>query len=1104
MVASLLVGLSHPAVADPDPGPSPAPVVDEGANALAKARETGQPVEILSQRSEIQQVFAEPDGNQRLVVSARPTRVKKGSTWVDAESELVVRKDGSLGPKAATLDLAFSGGGSGPMVRIVKDGASLSYTWPAPLPTPSIEGNKATYAEVIPGIDLVLSADVEGFSQVLVVKSAQAASRPELAELRVATEVGGGTLNLDKTGNLTLVATDGTVAFHGNAPQMWDSSGSGEESGDRLAGPRTGDAIGEMTARLDGGTLVLTPDQEFLRTPGLTFPLYVDPPMHGASRLAFAYVSKHFSTTKYYGTTDVAKVGYYNDPTVPSGPTVDTYRSFFRMNTAPVNGKHIIKATFRTYETHSWSCTARAVDLWLTGAIGTGTTWSAQPSWTRKISSANVAKGYNSNCAAGGVDFDATSAVVEAASKKWSNLTLGLRAASESDKLGWKKFRNNPTIEITYNTTPNVPDQLSTEVGASSAVSCATGTATPYVTTLTPTLRARVSDADAAKGQTVRAHFEWHVTGGAKIGERYTAYVASGTPVTAPIPSGVFADGANISWRVRAQDGVATSGTSAWSGWCSMIIDRTRPSSAPTVASTDYPETPDGQDPIPSGGVGRMGVFRLTPGPVTDIGGYRYALNNDDPGSATSVTAAADGTATVKVTPPRDLLNVLYVWSRDKAGNIGPYKRYEFSVRAGTSPVGHWKLDETTGTQANDSSSNAYHASVTLGAAWKPGRVSGGVWLNGIAQVTPQKPDAIVRTDANFSVAAWVKLFNKDGGNQTVISQDGVNRSAFLLQYSKGLDRWAMVMTSADTAGAVTYPMATSNASPQIGVWTHLAGSFDAATGGLTLFVDGRQQTATGVQATPWHGAGQFTIGRAMGTSDRFGGGVDDVRVWDRGVYRQEVAGLASHPAAPEGHWRLDETSGTVAADSSGKDRPATASGAYTWSEGWIGGAADFAGTTGQLVTAEPVVRTDRSFTVAAWLKLTDKADYRTAVSQDGVNRSAFYLQYDKAQDRWRFNMPTADTNDTNWTGPFSLNPAQLNTWTHLVGVYDHANNELRLYVDGNRESATTFTTPWNGTGPLAIGRAIKGVNRWAGGIDDVRVYTGVLTDDQIYDLALQ
>ncbi|WP_169948165.1 LamG-like jellyroll fold domain-containing protein [Microbispora sp. H11081] len=1083
-----------------------------GNDEIRQAKATGEPVEIASERTETTQVFADPDGNQRMVVSLWPRWVKKGDTWAGVDLGLMWRGDGTLGPYAAPVDMTFSGGGDGPLVRIVKDGVTLTYTWPAPLPKPSPLYETATYEEVFPGVDLKLTAGLDGFSQVLVVKTPEAARDPRLAEIPIGIQVSGGTLGMDATGNVTVRDPGGKVVLHGNAPQMWDSSGAEEDAKGRVTGPLTGDAIGTVAARLDGGTLVLTPDQDFLRTPGLTYPVYVDPPMYGAGRLAFAYVSKHFASTKYYGTSDVAKVGYYNDPYVPSGPTTDTYRSFFRMNTSAVNGKHIVKATFRAYETYSWSCSAREVQLWLTGSIGTGTTWNAQPAWKRKIASASVAKGYSSSCGAGGVDFDATSAVTEAASNNWANLTLGLRAASESDKYGWKKFRNNPSIEITYNTTPNVPDQLSTQVGASAYVPCATGTAAPHVTTLTPTLRATVTDADGAKGQTVRAHFEWYVIGGAKVGEHYTSYVASGTPVTAPLS---VTDGARISWRVRAQDGVATSGTSGWGGWCDVIVDRTRPSAAPGVASTDYPETPAGGDPVPAGGVGRMGVFRLSPGTVTDAWGYLYALNSDDPGTATAVNAAADGTATIKVTPPRDLLNVLYVWIRDKAGNIGPYKRYEFSVRRATSPVAIWTLDETSGTVAGDSSGNGYQATLSTGATRTPGRVSGAVRLDGAGgTVTASKPDGIIRTDQNFSVAAWVRLTDK-GTYRTVLSQDGVNRAGFSLQYHVGSDRWAMAMGSADSVGSPTYYHAKSDAAPVTGRWTHLAASFDAATGRLLLFVDGRPQSTTAVQPTPWNAAGRFVIGRALGGSEQWAGDVDDVRVWDRVVYDKEVGDLANRPVSLEGHWKLDETSGPVARDSSGKPsdlvRDADATGACTWTGGWVGGAAGF-GAAGCLIRtkaplrsgAGPVLRTDGSFTVAAYVRLTDKADYRTAVSMDGVNRSGFYLQYDKAQDRWRFNMPTADSTSAVYTGPFSIDPAETGVWTHLAGVYDRANNQLRLYVDGNLEGTTSFTTPWQTKDALTIGQAINGWNKWVGEIDDVRAYTGVLSDDEIYELSLQ
>ncbi|MEV4840391.1 LamG-like jellyroll fold domain-containing protein [Nonomuraea sp. NPDC049486] len=1115
MVIALIVGLvvGLPAAGETRGGGRAAAVggvapPDDESSAMQRARELGQPVEIMSRRTSTTQVFAEPDGNQRMVASALPMFALKGSSWVDIDPALEPQAGGTVAPAAADLDMAFSGGGSGPLVRATKDGVSVAYTWPVPLPAPTLSGATATYADVLPGVDLKLTAGPDGFSQVLVLRQPV----PDLAEVRLGTQVTGGTLQIDKVGNITVLDESGDVAMHGNAPQMWDSSGSATEIGDRLIGPRTGDATAAVGARMEGSALVLSLDQDFLGAPGLTFPVYIDPPMHAAGRSAFAFVSKHFAGTKYYGSGDVARVGYYDDPNVPTGPTRDTYRSFFRMNTAPVNGKHIIRATLRTFEVHSWSCSARPVELWRTGSIGTGTTWNNQPSWVARVATVNVAKGYSSSCNDGGVDFDATSAVVEAAGRKWSNLTLGLRATNEADTFGWKKFRNNPVLEITYNTTPNVPDQRSAVVGVSAGVPCATGAAAPYITTLTPTLRARVSDPDGANGQTVRAHFEWHRTGGAKIGERITTYVASGTPVTAPVPAGAIIDGARVSWRVRAQDGTATSGTSAWSPWCEVIADLSRPAGVPAVSSTDFPETPEGGDPVPGGGVGVMGSFTIRRAASdTDVNTFLYALNSDDPGTATAVIAAADGSAVIRATPSRSLLNTLYVWSRDKAGHIGPYKRYEFSVRPAAGPAAHWKLDESAGEIANDSSGNGHHATRVAGPTaadgptWIKARDKGAVRMSKGGRFQSQQT-GLIRTDRNFSVAAWVRLTDK-ANNRIALSVDGNHRDGFHLMYNATFDRWAMVMASADTAEAVTYHMARSDAPPAMNNWTQLVGTYDAVSRQISLYVDGRLQAITSTQSSPWNATGVINIGRGKNPDVPWWGEVDDVRVYNRLIYPSEIVQLTNRPVIAEGHWRFDEASGNAAADSSGRNRHGTWQGAPQWTDGWLGGAARFGGRYGTAdppghVTTSPVLRVDRSFSVAAWVRLpTDSGTWIVLTQDDGL-LGPFSLTYDRDKNRWGAIMRTAGGTSVEVDAP---DPPAFDTWTHLAVTYDYPTGEIRLYVDGVLETTATHLPPWYVGGKFVIGKArnIPLQHQYLT-IDDVRAYSGVLTEDEIADLAYE
>ena len=50
----------------------------------------------------------------------------------------------------------------------------------------------------------------------------------------------------------------------------------------------------------------------------------------------------------------------------------------------------------------------------------------------------------------------------------------------------------------------------------------------------------------------------------------------------------------------------------------------------------------------------------------------------------------------------------------------------------------------------------------------------------------------------------------------------------------------------------------------------------------------------------------------------------------------------------------------------------------------------------------------------------------------------------------------------------------------------------------------TTYSGGWQANGPLRIGRARWGgflVDWWNGSIDDVRVYQGALTSDEIFEL---
>ncbi|MFE0173688.1 FG-GAP-like repeat-containing protein [Streptomyces sp. NPDC059002] len=699
-----------PATARPATSPPAEALTDRGytaeeSQALTAAADTGEPVEVASRRTEASQVFANPSGTFTEERYATAQWARQGGKLVDIDTSLHRGDDGKIAPRAATVGLEFSGGGTGPLATITRDGRSISLTWPTALPAPSVAKDTVTYPDVLPDVDLKLRAGASGFAQLLVVKSPEAAANPGLKTIAYDMSSSGVKVTADAHGNLSARNPGGQELFTAPTPRMWDStsSTSGAPTGlkaktvaDEPAGPQATDEFepghgaqqAAMPVQVKGDSLELTPDQGLMTGKDTTYPVYIDPYVEG-SRHSWTLAYKKYPNSSFYNgagwggsgkSTSTARVGYENE-------TNGLGRSYFRMNTKNLwsTKKQVIRSTFRIKNTWSWSCTSKPVDLYRTAAIGSSTTWNNQPDKREKLDTVNDSKGWGSNCPAGNLAFDTTRAAKDAASGKWNTITLLLQADNEKDVYGWKKFSAKSAVLSTeYNTIPNAPSGLDTIPSTKNRKGC--GNAAPYgiIGNTDVYLTAKVGDKD---GGTVKAQFHLWATGhhddGPKVFFDKTVSATSGTVAKIKVPKATLAAyvstaGGNFSWKARASDGKASSDWTPTLGaaGCRFVFDPNRPSSPPGITSSQFPDGSDGW-PVTTGSVRTPGTFTLSSGGVKDVTKYEY-WTDTNPTVRTATPSSTGGSTTIKFTPTATGANYLYARSLDKAGNKSDRQPYLF------------------------------------------------------------------------------------------------------------------------------------------------------------------------------------------------------------------------------------------------------------------------------------------------------------------------------------------------------------------------------------------------------------------------------------------
>ncbi|MET7426034.1 DNRLRE domain-containing protein [Dactylosporangium sp. NPDC005555] len=689
VVASLIPVLVRPTVA------AAAPVKPKQSNecenltrpdraaAIAAARLCGKPVEVTTAISETQQWFAQPNGSVQARISTAPVRAKKADgAWAPIDLTLKLQSDGTVAPALDSNGVRLAGKSTGGTVTLAsaKVGADeLAMEWTGALPVPKLERNTATYAEVQPGVDLVVQVSATGFEQHLVVKDSAAAKRAAAIEVPLRSK----TLKFDNDGSGSFAITDTAGRSVGRVPTpvMWDAKSTmpGERVRERqlgvtskprgvdkkLAKPANGATKGVDAGAGRGGVdLGLVVDEAWLDDPATTYPVTIDPAVT-LGDVTDTYVKQN-ETIDRSGATDL-QIG------INSGLVS---RTFIQWPISEMAYTRIRSAQLRLFNFYSADgttngCTARPFQVWKTASYTNPVFWGNQPAMLSLMSLSSDTAGYSAACDDRYITADVTNLIQDAVENGGSKAYMGLRVTDETKV--FKQFRSKeatpdsvPMLVVDYDQWPTVSN-LTTDPPTPGG--CLTGAGRPYLSLATPKLQAAVYDSESVQ---VTADFEWAVAGGARIGGA-SVPTPSGSVASVTVPDGAFAENGSYSWRARVNDGV---NTSVWSSWCEFTIDTIAPASPAYVDSSTYPRDKW------SGGANVGGTFNFGAASTGDVVSYRYGLDTNPPTDTVNATSLGGG-ALVLLTPPTDGPHSLYLHAVDRAGNVSPLAAYPFNVGTG-------------------------------------------------------------------------------------------------------------------------------------------------------------------------------------------------------------------------------------------------------------------------------------------------------------------------------------------------------------------------------------------------------------------------------------
>ncbi|MGD9781371.1 MAG: LamG domain-containing protein [Kiritimatiellia bacterium] len=418
-----------------------------------------------------------------------------------------------------------------------------------------------------------------------------------------------------------------------------------------------------------------------------------------------------------------------------------------------------------------------------------------------------------------------------------------------------------------------------------------------------------------------------------------------------------------------------------------------------------------------------------------------------------------------------------------------------------TGPILHYTFDADEGGIVTDDSGNGRTGTVN-GATWVADGARGGAYrFDSNAQTIAATDAGLPSGDAPRSIALWMKIdTNYPNGCTGMLGYgtQGFDSRFNGIGFDWRLDRDRVYFSPGGTC------FLTARKLPAPGTWIHVAYTY-GGNGDHHLYYngvasDGMSELGGPVDTTL---SGLLLLGGHPDNPGPDGGYLDDVRIYDRVLAPEEVAGLAGL-AGPIVHYTFDADEGGVVTDDSGNGRTGTVNGATWVADGARGGAYRFDNNSQSISATDAGLPSgDAPRSLALWMKLD--RDYPEGCMGMLSYGTWLYNQQTGIGFDWRLDR---DRIYFSQNGACFLTARRVpapGTWIHVAYTYG-GNGDHHLYFNGvASDGMSELWGPVNTvlSGLLLLGGHPGSIGPDGGYVDDVRIYDRVLFPEEIAELAV-